>query len=222
MKKYLVVSNDYICIKNQNISSDFNDTVNIISAIEKKFKIFLYSRISKSKNSFSSFIKKKIIRVSLLDLFSLKKVNILMISITPRNFIFLLFLNIILKDIKGYVILRSNGHKEYYSKLGIAGTYIYDLMFKYVIKKLKIISVSKNINNGKKDKYLFPSELNNSWFRNKKKIKTKIPLLLYFGRFRKEKGIYSLIDLVENLDINFKLTIAGDDKRILTKKKNIT
>ena len=59
MKKYLVVSNDYICIKNQNISSDFNDTVNIISAIEKKFKIFLYSRISKSKNSFSSFIKKK-------------------------------------------------------------------------------------------------------------------------------------------------------------------
>jgi glycosyltransferase involved in cell wall biosynthesis len=221
MKKYLVVSNDFIYIKKHKVSSDFNDTVNIISAIEKKFQILLYSRISKSKNSFSSFIKKKIIRVNLLDLFSLKKINIFMISITPRNFIFLLFSNLILRDIKGYVILRSNGHKEYYSKLGIAGIYLYDLMFKYVIKKLKIISVSKNINNRKNNKYLFPSELNNSWFKNKKKVKTKIPLLLYFGRFRKEKGIYSLIDLVENLDINFKLTIAGDDRRILVKKKNI-
>ncbi len=222
MKKYLIISNDLIHIKNQKISSDFNDTVNIISAVEKKFQIFLYSRISKSKNSFSSFIKKKIIRVNLTDLFQLKKINIFMISITPRNFIFLVFSNFILKDIRGYVILRSNGHKEYYSKFGISGVYIYNYMFKYVIKKLKIISVSKNINNKKNNKYLFPSELDNSWFKNKKKVKTKIPLLLYFGRFRKEKGIYSLIDLIEKLNIKFKLTVAGDDKRILTKRKNIS
>ena len=221
MKKYLVISNDFIHIKNSKVSSDFNDTINIISSIEKKFQIFLYSRISKSKKSFWSFIKKRIIRVNLLDLSRLKKINIFMISITPRNFIFLLFSNLILKNIKGYVILRSNGHKEYYSKFGIVGIYIYDFMFKYVTKKLKIISVSKNINNRKNNKYLFPSELSNSWFKNKKKVKTKIPLLLYFGRYRKEKGIYSLIDLVENLNINFKLTVAGDDKRILTKRKNI-
>ena len=44
--------------------------------------------------------------------------------------------------------------------------------------------------------------MDNSWFKNKKKVKTKIPLLLYFGRFRKEKGIYSLIDLIEKLNID--------------------
>ena len=36
-----------------------------------------------------------------------------MISITPRNFFNFIFLKIFLKQIEGYVYLRSNGYEEY-------------------------------------------------------------------------------------------------------------
>ena len=95
-------------------------------------------------------------------------------------------------------------------------------MFNYITKKLKIISVSKNIIKKKNVKYLYPSELDNDWFKKIKKINNKIPLLLYFGRFKKEKGIYSLLTLAENLYFKFYLTIAGDTEIIPTKNDNIT
>ena len=141
-----------------------------------------------------------------------------MISITPRNFIFFIISNIILKDMSGYVILRSNGHKEYQAKFGKIGFFVYDMMFRYITSKLKIISVSKNITRRKINKYLFPSELDNDWFKNKKKINIQIPLLLYLGRFRKEKGIYSLISIANNFDFKFKLTMVGDTKNISSNK----
>ena len=145
MRKYLVISNDLINIDKNQISTDNNDTINIISAIQKKFEIYLYSRPSKLKNIFSISIDKKINRINLFDLFNFSKIDILMISITPRNFIFLLIARMVLKNLKGYVLLRSNGHKEYQSKFGKIGFFLYDLMFNYITKKLKIISVSKNI-----------------------------------------------------------------------------
>ena len=221
MRKYLVISNDLINIDKNQISTDNNDTINIISAIQKKFEIYLYSRPSKLKNIFHISTDKKINRINLFDLFNFSKIDILMISITPRNFIFLLIARMVLKNLKGYVLLRSNGHKEYQSKFGKIGFFLYDLMFNYITKKLKIISVSKNIIKKKNVKYLFPSELDNDWFKKIKKINNKIPRLLYFGRFRKEKGIYSLLTLAENLYFKFYLTMAGDTKIIPTKNDNI-
>tara|TARA_B110000967_G_C18796443_1_gene516011 strand:+ start:653 stop:1126 length:474 start_codon:yes stop_codon:yes gene_type:complete len=152
MRKYLVISNDLINIDKNQISTDNNDTINIISAIQKKFEIYLYSRPSKLKNIFHISIDKKINRINLFDLFNFSKIDILMISITPRNFIFLLIARMVLKNLKGYVLLRSNGHKEYQSKFGKIGFFLYDLMFNYITKKLKIISVSKNIIKKKKCK----------------------------------------------------------------------
>ena len=56
-----------------------------------------------------------------------------MISITPFNFLKMLYLNFKLKTkIQGYVYLRSDGFKEYQNKLGIIGYYIYYLMFKII------------------------------------------------------------------------------------------
>ena len=40
MKNYLVFSNDKIFLKNQKVSSNSNDTVNILESIGKKFNIF--------------------------------------------------------------------------------------------------------------------------------------------------------------------------------------
>ena len=58
MMKYLVLSNDKIFYNKQKISSNSNDTVNILESIGKRFKIFLISRKSKNKYSFSKKIKK--------------------------------------------------------------------------------------------------------------------------------------------------------------------
>ena len=52
MKKYLVISNDEINIKNNKLYSKFNDTINIISAIQQKFEIYLYSRSTNLKSNF--------------------------------------------------------------------------------------------------------------------------------------------------------------------------
>ena len=51
------------------------------------------------------------------------------------------------------------------------------------------------------------SKLTNNLFNNK-----KIPKLLYFGRFRREKGIYSLIEIFRKINSNIQLTLAGDVK----------
>ena len=45
MRKYLVISNDLINIDKNQISTDNNDTINIISAIQKKFEIYLYLEV---------------------------------------------------------------------------------------------------------------------------------------------------------------------------------
>ena len=73
MKDYLVISNDKIFCKNNEISSSYNDTINILEAIGKKFKIFLLSRNSKKKISFSKKIDRKIIKLNYLSILSLKK-----------------------------------------------------------------------------------------------------------------------------------------------------
>ena len=83
-------------------------------------------------------------------------------------------------------------------------------MQKYAEKNLKIISVSKKIKGSNIKFILNPSELNKMWFKKIIKANIDFPKLLYFGRFRKEKGVYSLIGLSKKFKFNYQLTIAGD------------
>ena len=221
MREILLISNDQICLKKKEISSNYNDTVNIIEAISKAYNIFLISEKSKSKKNFLIKFKNKITSINLKFLFNLKKKNfkILMISITPRNLFYFIIVKLFIKNINGYVYLRSNGHKEYSQKMGFLGYLIYGIMQKYLERNLKSISVSKKIISSKNTVFLTPSELNNQWIAKKKKAKLDEPKLLYFGRFKKEKGVYSLINLFNKLE--FKLTIAGDSKINFSKNKNI-
>ena len=64
MKKYLVLSNDKIFLKNKKVSSDFNDVINIIESIGKKNEILLLSRNSKKKLPFLGKIFNKITRIN--------------------------------------------------------------------------------------------------------------------------------------------------------------
>ena len=73
----------------------------------------------------------------------------------------------LIKDLKGFVYLRSDGYKEYESRLGKLGILIYALMIKCIKKKFKIISVNKNIKSSKIDYIIYPSELDKSWLKKK-------------------------------------------------------
>ena len=58
MRDLLVISNDKIFFSKKNISSRFNDTINILDALQKKFNIFLLSRSTQTQENFN--LKKKI------------------------------------------------------------------------------------------------------------------------------------------------------------------
>ena len=66
-----------------------------------------------------------------------------------------------------------------------------------------------------------PSQLKKKWFEEIKVINTKKLNFLYVGRLRAEKGIFSLIEIVERS--NFNLTIVTSEKNVKLKKdyKNI-
>jgi glycosyltransferase involved in cell wall biosynthesis len=68
-----------------------------------------------------------------------------------------------------------------------------------------------------------PSELDEMWIKNKKKINlnTKKIRLLYVGRIRIEKGIFNLLNIFAKLENEIELTIVGDKKIKLFNNHNI-
>ena len=220
MKKYFVLSNDKIYLKNSEVSSDFNDTTNIIESIGKKYEILLLSRNSKKKLPFTVKIFNKITKTNYSSIFSSNKyeqINVFVISITWRNLFNFFLIKFLKGKVSGYVYLRSDGSKEYQKKIGIVGVIFYKWMFNYFKNNLKIISVSKKIYNSDKKLIVKPSELDQDWFYNQKKISTSRPKVLYLGRIKVEKGVYSLLKLFGEIKKNYKLSIVGGSSNF---KKN--
>ena len=144
MREIILISNDKIFLSKKKLSTNNNDTINIIDAIQNSFNILLVSNNSKNKKNFDLNIKNKITKINFKLLLSLKnkKLKIFMISITPRNLFFFL-IKFFTKNNKGYVYLRSNGHKEYASKIGLIGFFIYSIMLKYIENSLKLFQFQK-------------------------------------------------------------------------------
>ena len=120
-----------------------------------------------------------------------------------------------------FIYLRSDGYREYKIKFGIFGYIFFSLMMKFVQKNLKVISVNKNIKTSKMNYLITPSELDPKMVSKIKLAPIDYPRLLYLGRFKKEKGVHSLIELFQNSKFKFKLTIAGVDNYLIKKMKNI-
>ena len=217
-KKILIISNDKIFINKDKISTDYNDTINIIEGLAKKNHLnFICKNTSKIKN-FKTIKKiyKKFKKKNFLNLReNFNKYKVFMISITPFNFLLFIFIKIFNKEIKGYVYLRSDGHKEYYYKYGVIGKFFYNLMFKIVTNYLDILSVSRHLSGLKKNYTLIkPSEIEKRWFFKRKKADLKRPKLLYLGRYKKEKGVISMRNIFNSINFNFELNIVGLKKNI--------
>lgn len=231
MDKIVVFSNDNFDYRNNLIYYQNKNTQTIIDILSEKFNILLVSK----KNRQRTTDKKKFKYLKFNNIYNLLKsiirnrnLKFLFISITPFNFFYFIILKLFFVKKKNiFFFLRSDGFLEYTIKFSVIGYIVYFLMFELFSLGSQTLSCSKNFKRLKKFKILLPSELDNIWFKKNfnKKLKKKISIL-YVGRFRKEKGYQSLIEIfkkmnkkIDNYYLN--LTLVGGDKKIKFIEKNI-
>jgi glycosyltransferase involved in cell wall biosynthesis len=213
MKKTLVIINNEKCIKigkdyfcenieiktlPKSLSNFFNvnlfvraGNINPVHKINIK-NVFIFKILS----VYNFFFKKK---------FFNKNKIFLIISITPFTFLYYLFLVCFSKKI--FLYLRSHGDQEFKYIIGSYSVWIYKICLFIMSLRSKLICVNDKI--VKNDFFLVsPSQLNKQWFLKRKiGIRKKKINLLYFGRIKKEKGVYSLIKLYNNLNLRFNINL---------------
>ena len=155
------------------------------------------------------------IKIKYFNLFSF-----ISIDSTRRRVRYLLFqfhhiivVSIFLHRKKPIVYLRSDGYGEYKVIFGKVGQIIYHIMFSITSAFSDLISCREYILRGKKGNVISPSQLDSTWLRLPKNIEIKNFKLLYVGRFKIEKGIHSLLNLIKNKK-DISLTIVGAEKNI--------
>jgi glycosyltransferase involved in cell wall biosynthesis len=230
MKDLYVIVNERIFNKKNFFFCENKDIQSITNYLALRYRIFLIARYSyfekpfKLKKIYKVFnfnFRKIFIFLSLLFNLDKKKKKLLIISITPFNFIIFVLFKIFF-DCKFYLFLRSNGQEEYKSILGKKYVFIYDFMFLCMTRYSVVISCQKRLYN-KKCHILHPSELTENWRKKIKRnyFRKEAINILYVGRFKIEKGIYSLLEIFSQLPENIKLTLVGSGDVIQIKNKRI-
>jgi len=200
-KELVIIDNEKISKKGDNfycdnfeakISEDFKKVFNV-TVIARKSKINRASQINLEKIEIASNIFSFLFNI--FKTFKKNKTNYLIIAINPYTFFACLFLLLFRKKI--FVYLRSDGHAEYKAILGFVGPIIYHIMFKIVTFRTRIITCQKRLFTKEKSDIVFPSEINSFWIDNKQVPLLDKPRLLYVGRVKVEKGIFSLLKIFD-------------------------
>ena len=108
MSEIIIVSNDKFFLKKKKIFNSNKNTFTIINCFNKFKKIYLIARISKKKYKFGEYIR----NIQILDILKIFKIQnqiknkkILIISLTPYNFLISFLLIIIGADKKKNVFI---------------------------------------------------------------------------------------------------------------------
>ena len=215
-KKLFIFSNESIFFQEGKYFCDNIDLKSSPEGLNKKFEVNLFGRVSYKKRAHEIKLKKVKIFSNIFSYLTeviknskIENTKFLVISISPYTFLICVFLRIFGKT--PIVYLRSDGYGEYNSILGSFGKLIYHFMFSLISIISNLISCRNYILRGKSGKVIFPSQLDSVWFKKPKNQEIKNFKLLYVGRIRVEKGIFSLANLIKNKrDIS--LTIVGAEK----------
>ena len=228
MKKNLyVISNEKIFNSEENYFCDNLDMKSTPEGLNNDFDVKIIARKShtnraqkidlntiKTFSNIFSYIS-EVIKSSKHD-----NSQFLLISLSPYTFIACIFLRLLGK--KPYLYLRSNGYDEYRIILGTVGKFIYHLMFFLNASISILISCRKHILRGKKGYIVSPSQLDQSWHKNYTNPKIDRIRLIYVGRIKKEKGIYSLLTLIKDQSkINLTIVGASEEDNKLNNQQNI-
>ena len=224
-KDLVVINNEKISNEENNFYCDNIDIKSIPEDLNKSFNIKLIGRSSRIKRKHQINLKEIktssnifSFLLSIFQTFKKNKTNYLIISITPYTFFSYILLFIFRKKV--FVYLRSNGYEEYKAILGFVGPLIYAVMFKIVTFKSTIISCQERLFKTRKSHIVFPSEITSSWLQNIKKPLIDKPRLLYVGRIKIEKGIFSLFKIFDQMNIDAQLSVVGKkDREYLNNKK---
>ena len=161
-----------------------------------------------SSNIFS-FIKNLIFTINK------EKSEYLIISVTPYTLYAFIILFILRKKVSLY--LRSDGKKEISIIYGKILSIFYKVAENFMVKFSNLIVVNNLITSSKKYFLVQPSQIDEDWLTKQKAPESRKKIkLLYVGRIKVEKGIFSLIDILfKNYDknSNFTLTIIGQGKK---------
>ena len=228
-KKICIISNESISDEINNYYCDNLDLKSIPEGLKNIFEVSLVARKSKLKrnhrikniqiqlaNNIFSFVK------NIIEVINKKEnTSFLIISITPYTFAAVITLSLF--KIKPMLYLRSDGYEEYETKLGIVGKFIYHVMFQIASITSNFISCRKHILRNKNGKIVSPSHLNEKWFKNHKKVNLDEIRLLYVGRIRVEKGIFSFLKIFEKFNSKYFLNIicSSSDHNKVKSTKNI-
>ena len=225
-KKLVIINKEKIFEKDNNFYCNNVDLKSIPEGLSKNFKTSVIAR----KSNIKRFHKINVANIetasniftflfSIFKTFKDKKINYLLISITPHTFFAYLLLFIFRKKI--FVYLRSNGYEEYKAILGFIGPMIYYIMYTFVIFKSNIITCQKRLVKKKNYELVFPSELDINWVKNTTKPLLNKPKLLYVGRIKIEKGVFSLFKIFNEMTTDVELSIVGNTKDLKTNNKKI-
>ena len=213
-KKLVILNNEKISKSGNRFYCDNIDMKSIPEGLSKNFKVFVNARKSNIKRSHQINLENIEIASSIFTfLFSIfktfkdKEINYLLISITPHTFFAYLLLFIFKKKI--FVYLRSNGYEEYKVILGFVGPLIFHIMYTLVMFKSNIITCQKRLVKNKSYNLVFPSELDINWLKNATKPLLDKPRLLYVGRIKVEKGVFSLFKIFDEMTNDVELSIVG-------------
>ena len=225
-KELVIIDNEKISKKGDNfycdnfeakISEDFKKVFNV-TVIARKSKINRANQINLEKIEIASNIFSFLFNI--FKTFKKNKTNYLIIAINPYTFFACLFLLLFRKNF--FVYLRSDGHEEYKAILGFVGPIIYHIMFKIVTFRTRIITCQKRLFTKEKSDIVFPSEINSFWIDNRQDPLLDKPRLLYVGRIKVEKGIFSLLKIFDQIKIDTELSIVGRTENVKSNNKKIS
>ncbi len=227
MQKLFIISNESVYEENDTFYCDNIDIKSTPEGLNKNFEVNLIARKSKIKRSHKINVEKIKIFSSIIfflkeiiSSFKIDNTKYIIISLSPYTFISCLIIKLFGR--KPIIYFRSNGFDEYKIILGRLGYIIYYLMFNISTTISKNIACRKYILRNKKGFVIQPSQLNDKWFENQKDPGDIGKKLLYVGRIRKEKGIFSLIDIIKD-KTDIELTIVGEEEKKIDREiyKNI-
>ena len=217
MDKLFIITNESIFNYNEEFFCDNIDLKSTPEGLNNNFEVNIIGRKSKQARSHKINIKKIKIFNNITSFlagihrsFTYKNSKYLIISISPFTFFACVLICIFKK--KNIVYLRSDGYGEYKAILGFFGQFIYHVMFSLVSKISPLLSCREYILKGNEGEVVAPSQINSQWLSNHKEIDTNQIKLLYVGRIKKEKGIYSLLEIIKDNKLGLKLSIVGAEK----------
>ena len=225
-KKLVIINKEKIFEQNNSFYCDNIDLKSIPEGLGKTFKTSIIAK----KSNIQRFHKINLENIEIASniftfLFNIfktfkdKEINYLLISITPHTFFAYLLLFIFKKKI--FVYLRSNGYEEYKTILGFIGPVIYYIMYTFVTFKSNIVTCQKRLVKNKNYNLVFPSELDTNWLKNITKPLLDKPRLLYVGRIKVEKGVFSLFKIFDEMTNDIELSIVGNTEDLKTNNKKI-